>query len=156
MKTLKIKLAMSTFLILLCLGMTAQRENGTDRRAMIQEKKIAYCNEQADLSESEAADYWAIDEALMEEKKALRKEAKGNRLDLETASDAEIEASIRANLEAKILAEQLELEYIARFLEVVSAKKIALVKQAERSFKKEVLRDLKRTPPSARSPREKN
>jgi hypothetical protein len=156
MKSIKMKLTISTLAILLCLGLTAQREDGADRRAVIHEKKMAYCNEQASLSESEAADYWAIDEALMEEKKALRKEAKGNRLDLETATDVEIEASIRANLEAKIMAEELELEYLDRFLEVLSAKKIALIKESERSFKKEVLRDLKRTPPSPRAPRERN
>ena len=123
MRKASLKLGMSLFTLLFCLGMMAQKGDGKERRKMIQEKKMTYCNEQAGLSESEAADYWALHTELMEEKKALREAVQEDPIDLDTASESEIEARIRAGLEAKIKAGELDLAYIDRFLEIVSSKK---------------------------------
>ncbi len=138
------KLLLSTFSFALCFGLMAQKGANKERRAMILEKKMAYCNEEVGLSESEAQKYWVIDADLMDEKKALRENLQGIRdIDLETASDSEIESAIKAGLEAKVSVAELELSYVDRFLEALSPKQLALMKQAERSFKKEMLRDLK-------------
>lgn len=147
------KITLSALTLILGLGLMAQKGERSERREQIELKKKAYCNEQAGLSEEEATAYWALQDELHEEKKALRKEAKALRdMDLDAASDAEVEKAIRLGLENKVKAQELDLAYLDRFLEVLSAKKLAKVKRAERSFKREVLRDLKDGPHGERVP----
>ena len=144
MNKVTLKLAMSAFTLLLCFGLVAQQGGRKERQAKILEKKMDYCNEQVGLSESEAEKYWAIDAELMVEKKAIQKELKDVRdIDLDSASDAEIESAIKKGYGAKVTVAELELSYVDRFLEALSPKQLALMKKAERNFKKEMLRELK-------------
>lgn len=151
MRKTTLKLGLSLFTLLFCFGMMAQKGEGKERRALIQEKKMTYCSEQAGLTETESEKYWTLVTELGEEKKVIRKKNKNLKdIDLDTASDTEIEATIKSTMQAKVYIQELELAYVDRYLEVLSAKKLALVKKAERGFKKEMLRDLRRTPPSPR------
>ena len=157
MNKVTMKLALSLLSLLICFGMMAQQGANKERKAKILEKKKIYCNEEVGLTDSEAKNYWAIDAELMEKKKALFKEVKGVReLDLESASDAEIKAVIKARLDAQLTVAQLDLDYLDRFLEVITPEQLALMKKAEHSFKKNMLRDLKDSGRSGPPERMKN
>lgn len=137
---------MSAMTVVLCMTMLAQ--NGKEeRREMIKAKKVAYCTERAGLTEQESIKYWALRNEVDQKKKDLKSEApKKKGMDPESMTEAELENALRKRLEQHIKADQLELDYLDRFLEVVPAKKFALLQKAEREFKKEVLKELRDRP----------
>lgn len=134
---------MSAMTVVFCLTMVAQKGK-EERRAMIQSKKVAFCTERAGLTEDESVKYWALRNEVNDLKKELMSEVpKQKEFDLENASDQEIENMLRTRKEQHIKADELELSYLDKFLDVLPAKKLALILKAEREFKKEVLRDMR-------------
>ena len=137
-------LATGLAMLLLSASGFAQETSKEERRAQLESKKVAYCTERAGLTSEESAAFWALRNEVDAEKKAIMKEAPRKRdIDPETASDEEIRTAIKKRLEQHIKAEQLELDHLDEFMDIVGPKKFALLKKAEKEFKTEVLRKLK-------------
>ncbi|NND93462.1 MAG: hypothetical protein HKN45_01275 [Flavobacteriales bacterium] len=135
--------AMSALTIVLSMTMVAQRADKEERRAQLESKKVAYCTERAGLTPEESAQFWALRNEVDEQKKALMEEVPRRRdIDPQTASDDEIRSAIKKRLEQHLKAEQIEYDYMDRFMDIVSPRKFAMILKAEKEFKKEVLRKL--------------
>lgn len=140
MNTTKI---LSILLLLLTVNMHAQRISKDKLKAL----KIAHITEKLDLTTKEAQDFWPIYNANEEarhkirEKSDLKHKLKGkNPEDL-----TEAEAKMLLDNIIKIEEERIKLQksYYKKLQEVLSAKKIMKLMQADRSFRQKMIREFK-------------
>ena len=116
---------MSSLALVFCFAIFAQKENALltqkdgkrVQKVKIAEKKMTYCNEQAELSSQEAEAYWMLRNKVDENKKAIKQNApKLRKIDLETASEAEIKKALEQINAAHAKADQVEAEYLDQFI----------------------------------------
>jgi len=127
------------------LGLMSQ-DRKDEKREQIESKRVAYITERAALTAQESEAYWPLSKELRDKKEAKRDGMKKKDFDFEHASDAEIEARLRAGAQNQVEAEKLELEYLDRFIKVLGARKYATVLKAEKDFRREMLREFRDSP----------
>ncbi len=123
-----------------------QRQPGAKKRERVKQLKIAYFTEELGLTSEEAEKFWPIynemnDKIQVQKKKtkAATREIKNN---IDTMSDAEIEAKMNEALDARIKEAELQKEYLAKIGDVIGYKKAAKVVSLEAQFKRELLKRL--------------
>jgi len=111
-----------------------KREKSEEMKA--QRKK--FFEKELQFSEAESKAFWPIFESHQEEMKQIKD--RKNRVKLELMSDAEAEAHLNEHFEReeKILASRKKL--VQSLKGKIGVRKIALLPQVERKFKKELLR----------------
>jgi len=122
------------------------QEGREERRAELEAKRIAYITEQAEITAKEAETFWPKMNELQEKKRALRDEAKPKRKerpDLESMTESEVEEILRNRQQKKVQAEQLELDYLDDFIDILGAKKLAAVHKAEKEFRRTILKEMR-------------
>jgi len=120
------------------------QEGREERRAELEAKRIAYITEQAEITAKEAETFWPKMNELQEKKRALRDEAKRKeRPDLESMTESEVEEILRNRQQKKVQAEQLELDYLDDFIDILGAKKLAAVHKAEKEFRRTILKEMR-------------
>jgi hypothetical protein len=141
-------------LMIFGLNMLAQGQR-EDKRAQIESKRAAFITERAALTTKEAEAYWPIAKELRDEKEALLADGKGKLkdLDMEKATDTEVEKLLRARATSRVEAEKLDLIYLDKFIQVLGAKKFALVEKAEKEFRRELLKEFRDAPRAERPER---
>jgi predicted transcriptional regulator len=129
------------------LNMMAQGQR-EDKRAQIESKRAAFITERAELNTKEAEAYWPLANELRAKKQALVGDIKGKLkdLDMEKATEAEVEKLLRAKATHRVEAEKLDLAYLDKFIQVLGAKKVALVEKAEKEFRREMLMEFRDAP----------
>lgn len=136
-------------LILMTVGLlsllTAQAQERVEKKEKIEAMKVAYITKELDLTAEEAQKFWPIYNAREAELQAVRKQMHhpAGEKKLEDMTDAEIEKMIQDQIALKQKELDIEKTYHAKFKEVLSIKKIALLYKAEREFKREVMRQWK-------------
>lgn len=114
--------------------------------------KIAYLTDKLSLTPEEAQQFWPIYNEFESKKKADRKEFRDDKKDMDKEielSDADIEKRLNERLQLKQDELNLEKEYLAKFKTVLPMKKVGELYKAEESFKRDLLRKMKNTPPPA-------
>jgi len=114
--------------------------------------KVAYLTEKMALTTAEAEKFWPIYNEYESKKKAERKEFRDDKKELAEKtelSDAEIEKMLNERIQLKQDELNLEKEYLAKFKTVLPMKKVGELYKAEESFKRDLLRKMKNTPPPA-------
>lgn len=121
-----------------CLG--AQRG---ERRERIQSLKVAYISQKIDLKPEQAQIFWPLYNKFKAEERALRREARKAPKALEEMSEAELNAFLNAQIlrEEKFLS--LRRKMLDEYKGVLSLRQIAQLQEAERSFRREVLKQAK-------------
>tara|TARA_R110001592_G_scaffold95324_2_gene274710 strand:- start:9388 stop:9906 length:519 start_codon:yes stop_codon:yes gene_type:complete len=112
--------------------------------------KIAYITEKLDLSSSEAEKFWPIYNEYQTKKGVVFKELKTLKRatkDEKEVTDSEIETILNKRIEAQQKEVDLEKEYLIKFKSVITARKVNELYKAEESFKRELLRKMRDTPP---------
>ena len=111
-----------------------------------QAKQRSYITEKAKLTQEEAAAFFPLFFELQKEKFRIEREARskvikerGQRL-----TDEQCKELLMNSADARIKIAELEKEYIAKYLKVVSAKKLLDIQRAERSFQNHMLKSLSR------------
>lgn len=146
MKKLKVLFAglmMLTFLV------NAQDEHRIpkEKKERMEAMKVAFITKKLALTSEEAQNFWPIYNELQAKRQELRKESKENHKALkekgENASDKDVEEVFKKDIALKEKGIALEKEYFGKLKAVIPMKKIALLHQAEREFKREMLRNLK-------------
>ncbi len=136
-KTLKILL----ITLFVSASLFAQRPN----REKIKTLKIAHITEQLDLSKDEAQKFWPVYNAYEESENKLR--ARFNKMSKEAKPEAfaESEAKVLLLNMMKLDKERVELrsKKLDDLLNVLPAKKIIKLVQAEKSFKRKMLQEFK-------------
>lgn len=108
------------------------------RQERINAAKVAYITDRINLTEKEAAAFWPVYNRFEDEKKAITKKySVKNKKDWMSDSEAEKFMLDRMQMEEEIL--KLKRDYYWDFKKVIPPSKIAMLKNAEREFKKQLL-----------------
>ncbi|MFC0605026.1 Spy/CpxP family protein refolding chaperone [Winogradskyella pulchriflava] len=129
------------FLLFISASVFAQRPN----REKIEALKIAHITEQLDLTKEEAQKFWPIYNANEEAENKLR--ARSNEARKNNKSDDLSESEAKALLLEMVSIEKervaLRSKMLNDLLEILPAKKIIALVQAERSFKQKIIQEFK-------------
>lgn len=146
---LKRLLLFTVFTLLLsgmAFGQYDKRDRG-ERNEKLKAKKIAYIIESLDLTADESEKFWPIYNEYKKEMKAISSDVKASK----DMTEDEAKAYLTQQLEKQRNEIDLREKYHARFLEVISAKKLVKLSFVERKFKREMLNDIKRRYSSRRN-----
>ena len=131
-------------LLVYCLTAFAQPTNRQEVREKIKEWRVAFFTEKLALSSDEAQKFWPIYYEKEKESKKLREDVrKGERIDLESLSDKEIEQLVLKRFDIKQRELDLQKKYFGKFKTAIPIKKIAQLPKIERAFKKMLVEKLK-------------
>ena len=143
-------------IVMLCLlpaTLGAQdRREGQLSREEFQKRHEAYLTKFANLTEDEATKFFPLYNELQQRKNELNAQT-GKYMheswgkDLDEAKYKEILEGMSANAMA---VESLERTYLDKFKEVISYKKIFMIKEAESRFRQELVRGMRRPGPDGR------
>ena len=130
---------------------TAQKQ---DRREHIKSLKIAFLTEKLELSATEAQNFWPLYNEYEETYHKLRKSSYRQRKNSNPEGLTEAEANTLLNemMEIEDEKQRLKQDFIENLQEVISAKKIIMLKQAEDDFNRKMFEEYKRR----KQEREKN
>jgi hypothetical protein len=118
--------------------------------------KVAYITEKLNLTSAEAEKFWPVYNEFQTKKEAVFKELKtlkrANKQEDKEVSDTEIEKMLNQRIITKQKELDLEKEYLAKFKSVLPIRKVGEFYKAEESFKRELLRKMRDTPPPPAPP----
>lgn len=128
--------------IFLLATITIQAQEGKHEK--IKALKTAYITEKLALTSSEAEKFWPVYNSYDEKFHILRKKEKNEiflklRNGLDNLNDAEANSLIDRSLELEIEELELRRKMIAELRNVISPKKIIILKKTEDDFKRELL-----------------
>jgi hypothetical protein len=136
---------MKRYILITLLMMTAllptlaqQKCNREEFRA----KQEAYLTEQAELTQDEAAHFFPLYFELQDKKKALNDAAfaKAKTGKEGTATEKEYEDILDQLAQARLACDRLDVEYLGRFKQILSAKKLYFLQRAEMKFHRDLVR----------------
>ncbi len=115
-------------------------------REKIKALKIAHITEQLDLTESEAQKFWPIYNANEDAENKLRESSTNRRKDKKPEELSETEAKSLLLAMEKTEKQKVELhsKMLNELLEILPAKKIIKLYQAERSFRQKMFEEYKK------------
>ena len=133
--------------VLFSLSIFAQmRKNMGDLGEKYHAQKVAYITNALDLSSEESAAFWPIYNEHEKKKRELSEKMRKYRSDLldkqQDLTEEEAKEAldfIRKHMDSMHM---MENEYQNKFLEVISAKKVLLLMNAEKDFRRELLKKL--------------
>lgn len=131
-------------LIGMCNTVQAQKDKlSKEEFRNMQEKYIA---ERANLTASESKQFFQLYFELQDKKTSLNKEAwkKMRKGKEENVSEAEYSQIVEDVIKTRIVIDKLELEYIHKYQEFLTSKKIYEIQRAEMKFHHELLRSKKK------------
>ena len=117
-----------------------------ERRAELENYKIAYLTRELDLSPDQAEKFWPLYNEFNEDRGDLRIERGKLRMDINKSSIDESEARriLKQDNELKVREAALEKEYYDKLLNVLPAPKVIALVKAEMNFNREILNRLRR------------
>ena len=153
---------MKNYVFTLCFGLLslsifAQSDTDrTSRRDNIEAQKVAYITSKLNLTTEEAQHFWPIYNEYRSELDALRKERNGQRTksddDDQNLTDAQIDALIKSRFAGERKKIDLDEKYYEKFKTALPISKVAAYYRAERSFKRELLDQLRQRPNGGAKP----
>jgi Spy/CpxP family protein refolding chaperone len=127
--------------IMICANVQAQKGKAAFKEK-IETYRIAFITEKLDLTPDEAQKFWPIYNQFHDQLDRLRDDKKNGK-SLELMSDAEVEQYITARLDIEQKELNLKKEYVQKFRQVLSARKVALLQDSEKEFRQEILKRAK-------------
>jgi hypothetical protein len=137
---MKIKFFISSaFLLFICLSAKAQPDKmSPEVRQRIESQRIGFITERVHLTPDEATKFWPIYNEYREALKNMREDFE--RPDLENISDEEATKVIEQGLQMEQKKLDLQKNLVTRLHNVISPRKILLLRAAEMEFNRELLR----------------
>ncbi len=115
------------------------------RKEKMEALKIAYITEKLDLTTEESKTFWPVMNDYQNAKKALNTRKKSDKKpNIDEMSDTEINTFIESKLQKAQNLLDLRKEYTVKFKKVLPIKKVAKLIEAERNFRREVLKRMKK------------
>ena len=130
----------------------AQPEGGpSNRRKQIEVQKIAFISTDLELTPEEAQVFWPVYNSAHREQKELRKSYKPNdnskegkpKKTLNTMSDKELNDRLNKMLEYEQAELNLKKKHVAQYKEVLPVRKVAMLFEAEKKFKRRLMSDIR-------------
>jgi len=134
---------LSILLLFIAVNLHAQRINKDKLKAL----KIAHITDKLDLTEKEAQAFWPIYNANEDEKHKIRKKSdikpilKGKKSEDLTETEAKMFIDNVIKMEEEHV--KLQKNYYKKLQEVLTAKKIMKLMQADKSFRQKMIREFK-------------
>ena len=115
-------------------------------REQFQAKQREYITEKASLTIEEADAFFPLFFELQKEKFHIEREARGKVIKErgQKLTDEECKELLSHTADAKIKIAELEKEYIAKYLKVISPKKLLDIERAEHSFQGHIIKTMTR------------
>jgi hypothetical protein len=110
------------------------------KREKIEALRVAFITQQLNITADESQKFWPVYNEYQDKVKAARKEFKA--IPTTFATDKEAQDFLDAELLFKQRELSLYKEYYDKFKKILPLKKVALLRQAEEDFKKELLKQL--------------
>jgi len=138
--------------LLLAFGLNAiAQPDNPEKRERIEAHRIAFLTTKLDLSPEEAQRFWPVYNQCQKEQEAIRKQNReelhgkkpGGRPNLDDMSDKEVEKMVDSHLASRQQELDVQKACLAKYKDVLPIKKVAKLFQAERQFKKELLREMR-------------
>lgn len=122
-------------------GAFAQNRNNQNpekSRERIESLRIAFITERLNLSSKESQQFWPVYNSFKDESNQIRMSSRPDAA-IEDMSEKEAEEFIMDRFSQQERQLNLEKKYYAKFREVISVRKIAMLYEAENEFKKKLL-----------------
>lgn len=137
------KKTISILLFILAINLNTLNAQEKPSREKIEALKIAFITEKLSLTEKQAQQFWPMYNSLQSEKNVIRKglniSDRNTKPKIEDLTDAELKSLVQAKFESQEKILLLEKNYFQKYQSVLSMKQIALLYQAEKDFRKEIL-----------------
>ena len=139
----------SALILLISITTIAQPGNRSgERRENIESQKIAFITSKLDLTPEEAQKFWPVYNQCQKQRKDIRdqnkpKSADGKRPNIDEMSDKEVEELINKRLDANQKELDIQQNCLEQYKRVLPIKKIAKLFQAEKQFKRELLKQMR-------------
>ena len=117
---------------------------GQKREDKIEAFKIAFFTEKLQLTPEESKVFWPIFNQFENERDALKDKYDLDNQKLELMSDKDVEAAIMQHIEMEEQLVKLRRDYVRRFMEVLSVRKVAMLQRIDREFKLALLEEIKK------------
>jgi Spy/CpxP family protein refolding chaperone len=126
---------------ILVVSAEAQKGKGAFKEK-IESYRIAFITERLDLTPEESQKFWPVYNQYHDQLDKIRDE-KQKKKSLDLMADAEVEQYITARLDVEQKELNLKKEYVQKFRQVLSARKVALLQDSEKEFRQEILKRAK-------------
>lgn len=136
-----IYIVFSTFLFTYPSVLIAQDQNSNQVKNRIEAQRIAFLTKHIDLRPEEAQEFWPVYNEYRDREEELNK-MKRPEIQIQNMSDTEASAYLDKMVELGEREIIFKKEFLARFREVLSDKKVLLFFDAERRFKEKLLQHL--------------
>lgn len=104
--------------------------------------KVAFFTQKLQLTTEEARAFWPLYNEYERERELLRQQMKTSTRP-ELMSDEALRAHLYRQLDTEVRLVELRREYFEKFMEVLPLRKVALILQVERQFKRKLLEELR-------------
>ena len=151
MKKIVLVVTMICLTGIICGGFAQQRSSEEERKARFEKldaERKAFISKAMKLTDDEKKAFWPLCNELQMKKYELnrtlrdemRKISRAQR-ENQTVSEADYKKALELGSRVKVQEAQLEQEYLAKFLQVISAEKIYLYRQSEQNFGERMIRE---------------
>ena len=122
------------------------------RRQKIEAARVAFLTERLNLTTEQAQKFWPVYNEFDAKRRVIRKRINGQRRDLATLADNQLQPAVDDLFAARQEELNLEKEYVGRFQKVISLRQTLVLVRAEREFAKFLLRKLEERRGGGRPP----
>lgn len=137
----------ATLLCIVAVSAMAQTQSRSERKQAkkeeIQRLKVEFFNNKLQLSDQEASDFWPVFNQYEEEQDKLKEKYNLKNKKLELMSDAEVEDFVMGQVQMAEDQAKLRRDYVERFKQILPIRKVAMLPQVNREFKKVLLREMR-------------
>lgn len=137
------KLLLTALSLILFAGLSFAQNDRQAFKEKLNSMRIAFITQELDLTPQEAKGFWPIYDKYVKERQQLHKNSGRRAKSVEALSPEEAEAMIAGSLENDQKQIALRKKYYDQLKDVIPATKIVKLTQAEREFKKEILKAAK-------------
>lgn len=137
----KILITISFIFLIAGVSLAQRGDHNMDEesRKKIEASKVAYMTTYLDLTAEESAKFWPVYNEYQDKIHAMRAE-RGKRKNINDVTDAEATTRLNNYLENEAYELKLKEEYIKKYRNIISDKKVLMIYYAEREFRKQMVK----------------
>jgi hypothetical protein len=130
--------------VLVAIALAQPGPRGERAQEKMEAFKIAFFTEKLQLTPDESKAFWPLFNQFENERDALKDKFDLEGQKLELMSDKEVEAAVMQHIEMEEQLVKLRRDYVRRFMEVLSVRKVAMLQRIDREFKLALLEEIKK------------
>lgn len=137
--------------LILVSNAVGQRKMRVETMEKVQAYRVEYFTKNLELSPKESEAFWPIFDAYQIKKETIKKSGDRQRK-VELMSDEEVETYLEGHLSEEQRMLDLKKDFFRQVKAVLPIRKVALIPQTEKNFRKEILSEMRRRRTEIRGP----